>query len=270
MRVGQYGVPGVSALYQTDARQFFWGGDDSKIEILQHNSQFDATTRDAGSTPTTVIRSGLLLGRITSTGQLKHWDSAATDGSQHLFSVNREELDMLDPTGSAVDRFGPSVVRAPMKAKELLIKGAALIGHADEYLARQSLHGMGCVLDDDPQGWLTGMVRRNIIKTATGAIVASENGALFVVNGGAAVTLTLPAIKAGLRYSFLVIADQNLVVASAEGDNVIIINDASADSIAFSTSSQKIGAQLTVEAEYVNGTLKWIPSGAVGTQTTAT
>ena len=270
MQIGQFGIPGQSTAVFTDEREIFWGGDASRIEILQHNSEIDSTASDAGASPTTTIRSGLLLGRITSSGRLKQWDPTASDGTQHLFSVNRAELVMVDPYQSAVSRFAPTVVRAPLKASQLLILGAAFVGHAYEYLARRALALRGCILDDDPHAELAGLAVRDVVKTATGTVAASENGATIYVNGAGAVTLTLPAIKAGLRYRFVNIADQNLTVASAEGDNMMTVGDDAADSVTFSTASEKVGATLNVEARLVNGTAKWLTDAERATPTIAT
>lgn len=270
MRVGQFGIPGQQAAVFTNATEIFWGGDASRIEVLRSHKVISSVTRDAGNTPTTVLRGGLLLGLNASSGEYEEWDATATDGTEHVAAVNEHEIEILDAYGTATDRFPGTVVKAPLKAKALLIKGAALVGHADEYLARRQLAQRGCLLDDDPQNFLSGLTQRIIAKTATASIVASENGALFVVTGTGAVVLTLPAIKPGLKYSFVNTADQNLTIASAEGDNVIILNDASADSVAFSTANQKIGARLTVESVYVGGTLKWLQSGQLATPTTAT
>lgn len=269
-RIGQFGIPGQSASIFSAAREIFWGGDASRIEILRLHSQIDEASVDAGAAVTSTLRAGLILGKTTSGGQLKQWDTAATDGSQWLHSVNEHELSTLSAYGGTRDLFAPTVVRAPLKAAALLIKGVALVGHADEFLARRSLARMGCVLDDDTQNVLSGANQRLVTKTATGAITAAENGSLFIVNGAGAVVLTLPAIQAGLIYSFLNIADQNVTVTSVAGDDIIILNDLSADSVAFSTASEKIGAQVTVRAEYVAGTLKWIQSAQLATASTAT
>ena len=67
---------------------------------------------------------------------------------------------------------------------------------------------------------------------------------------------TLPAILPGLSFKFKGVVDQNMTVTSAEGDNVVALNDASADSIAFSTSSQKIGSGAVVYSNAA-GT-KWL------------
>lgn len=86
-------------------------------------------------------------------------------------------------------------------------------------------------------------------KTANYTVLATDNGTLFT-NAGAvgAVIFTLPAIAANLSFTFFVAADQSLTVASAAGDDMMVYNDIAADSVAFSTSSKKVGASLRVVA----------------------
>ncbi len=258
-RIGPYGQPGVTAAVFNQTREIFWGGDLSKIEILQSNSEVDAAAVDAGATVTSTLRPGLIMGKVTASGQLRQWDATATDGTQVVHSVNREELSTLDAYGSTRDLFGPTIFKAPLKASQLLIKGVALVGHADEYLARRALHAMGCRLDDDPWGVLAGAFERTITKATNYTVVAADNGMIFQQITADA-TFTLPAIKAGLRFKFLQTADFEIVVASAEGDNMVVGNDLSANSITFTTAGQQIGVQIEVEAMYVNGTLKWVPT----------
>lgn len=104
----------------------------------------------------------------------------------------------------------------------------------------------------DPATW-----RDEVAKTANYTVLGSDNGKLFTTTGaGAAVTFTLPAVKSGYCYGFLNAADQNMTVASAEGDNIVTVNDLSADSVAFSTSSEKIGAFVKL---YTNSAgTKWL------------
>jgi hypothetical protein len=271
MQIGQFGTPGVSAAVFSTARELFWGGDQSRQKIVRGQMDISSTLVDAGSTPTTHVRSGMMLGKLTSSGKGVHWDPTASDGSQYFNGVLEHELVMTEGfSATATDRHAPVVYSAPFKASSLLVLGVALVGGTFEFLARRMLHLSGSVLDDDPLGYLAGVTPRNIAKTVTGAITTAENGARFIVNGAGAVVLTLPTIKPGLRYSFLNTADQNLTVASAEGDNMVAVNDLSADSFAYSTSSQKIGAQGSVESMYVNDVLKWVASVHVATATIAT
>lgn len=100
-------------------------------------------------------------------------------------------------------------------------------------------YGLGI---QDTSSW-----RQEVAKTASYTVLAKDNGTLFTTTGASGtVTFTLPAIAPGLAFGFLNVVDQTMGVASAEGDNIVAINDASADSLTFSTSSQKIGAYLKV------------------------
>jgi hypothetical protein len=267
----QLGMPGVRAQVSTVTREIFWGGDAGRIKILRGQGQFSNTLRDAGGDPTTQIRPGLLLGALTADSKLVHWNPAATDGSEILRGVNEHELSMVEGFGStAAERFGPYVLNAPLKASQLLVLGVALTSSTFQYLARRRLALAGCILDDDPFGYLAGINPRTIPKTATGAITAAENGGTFIVKGAAAVTLTLPTLVPGLSFKFLNIAAQNLIIASAGSlDDIVTINDLSADTITFSTAGQLIGAQAEVYSDYVDGVLKWISTVQIGAATIA-
>lgn len=264
-------MPGVSSAVFSQDSELFWGGDESRIEVLRVDGIVDSSAEDAGSSPTSVLRKGLLLGKMTASGKLKEWDLASTDGSETLHSVLPVELTTIDRVSLlVVDRFGPVVVKAPLRASRLLYKGTALVGSAAEYAARVALAKFGCRLDDDPQGLLAGPATRDATVTATGAITASQSGTVFSCAGAAARTLTLPTLIPGLHYRFINTVGQNLTIASAEGDNIAGLNDLSMDSITFSTANQLIGATLDIYSGYVAGTLKWIPDCFAATATTAT
>lgn len=87
-------------------------------------------------------------------------------------------------------------------------------------------------------------------KTAAYTLVPGDVGKLFTNRGASgAVTFTLPKtgdVSAGWWAEFFVVADQTITVASNEGDNMILFNDAAADSLAFSTASEKVGGGLKV------------------------
>jgi len=264
-------MPGVGeAVFSQDA-ELFWGGDESRIEVLRSDAIVDSSAVDAGSSSSAVLRKGLLLGKITASGNLKEWDLTATDGSEVLHSILPVELVTLDRVSLAgVDRFAHVVIKAPLKASRLLYLGAALVGSAAEYAARVALARFGCRLDDDPQGTLSGALTRDAIVIATGAITASQTGTVFSCAGAGARTLTLPALVPGLNFRFINTVAQNLTIASAEGDNIAGLNDLSMDSITFSTANQQIGATLNIYSGYVSGVLKWIPDCFAPAATTAT
>lgn len=261
---GSNNVPGFTAIresYENNVLfQSFFMGD----VVFDPMPLISSTAVDSGNSGNTLIlRPGLLLGKLDSDGSWVAYDPTATNGAQVAQGVLVNEVNMLDySTGAAAARLGQAVVICG-KIK------AAMVLNLDQ-LARNQLMRRGFTFDDGKFVNLAS-ADRVVPKTANYTITANDHGTLFT-NAGAsgAVTFTLPTIAVGLRYEFLVVADQNVTVTSAEGDNVIIDNDASADSIAFSTASHKIGGRVVLEAIYVAGVLKWMASGQTNAQTTTT
>ena len=148
-------------------------------------------------------------------------------------------LKATDNNGNNIQRFGYVCVGGPVKA-------SALIGL--DYVARSQMRGR-FLFDDDLDGHWSQFgppYQKEGAKTANYTVVAADAGTLFTTTGATgAVTFTLPALAAGLGpFGFLNVVDQNMTVASAAGDDIVALNDASADSLAFSTANQKIGGHL--------------------------
>jgi len=256
---GGFATPGLGAAAYTTEREILWGGSDLQIGILRRNSIISGAARDAGNTSTTLLRRGLLLGKVDSTGELEEWDADASDGTQNIVSVLDISLKAQDFDANNTDRAFATLVRAPLIAAQLLIQGSALVGHTDEFLARRQLVAMGCVLDDDMQGFLAGRGDRvESNADASDTLTASQNGMTLFYSNAAAVAVTLPAIKPGLQYDLIRTADEEFVVASSEGDNIIMGNDLSADSVTFTTAGEQIGAHVRVKSVYVGTSLKWL------------
>jgi hypothetical protein len=82
-------------------------------------------------------------------------------------------------------------------------------------------------------------------KTASYRCTAQDHGKILTNRGASgAVTITLPPtadIVAGWSIRVFVVADQTVTVASNTADTMTLFNDATADSLAFSTASEKIG-----------------------------
>lgn len=275
--VGPWGEPGVGAAQFNVEAEIMWGGNKGGVEVLYADANIDSSAVDAGSVPTNVLRKGLLMGQLTASGKKVQWDSTATDGSADLRGVLDVEQRMVDGLGTARGTFPRLLIHAPIKASKLLIKGAALIGHADEYLARRNLHQMGFRLDDDPVGYLAGLTYRQVEKTANYTIVAADNGMTFIATT-ANVVFTLPAIKPGLSFSFLRYDAFTMGVVTPTPDDLIVGNDNAADSVTWSTAGNMIGAQLRVRSIRVAGVLRWLAevpvtpfgTGAFLTQTLVT
>lgn len=253
-------TPGQKAANFNSTAGLIWGGE--QVYVLRDQRVFDSTSVDAGNSPTSILRPGLLAGVLDATGECVDWDPDAIDGSQNLIGVLEHELKMTDEFANARDEFPGVLLRAPVKASALLIEGAALVGHAAEYLARVQLGRLGFVLDDDPQGYLSAQNQRSQSKVTNYTIVAADQGSRFDL-ATADATLTLPAIQAGLEFEVRRLSDHETVVASAEGDNMVVGNDLSADSVTYTTASEQIGAWIKIKAQYLNiagtQTLKWVP-----------
>lgn len=265
-RLGGFGLPGMGTLDQTAHRELFWGGDGGKGLILYRNAVIAGETRDAGNTPTTVLRPGLLLGLVTASGEYEEFDGDASDGSQNVAGVLETELKATDFDANNADRVCRIAVRGPVRTSQLLIQGSAFDGHADEYLARRQMVAAGFQFDDDPFGYKAG-APRTVHKITDYTVVADDNGTTFTL-GTADGTFTLPSVQPGLEFEFVNTADFELVVASADGDDMIVGNDAAADSVTFTTAGEQIGARVKVRGVYVNGTAKWLvelPQAPFGT-----
>jgi len=90
-----------------------------------------------------------------------------------------------------------------------------------------------------------GDIREVVALTASTTLTNDDMGKV-VTNRGASgsVTITLPtpsADNAGGMVEVRVVADQTVIVNCSTNDKIVIFNDAAADSVAWQTSSEKIG-----------------------------
>lgn len=257
-------VPGIQGTLDTFQNIMWWG---PKVLQVITNVFLDANTVDAGNTPTTVLRPGLLLGFKPATNKWIQWTPTATDGSQYISGVLLYDQQMLTTGNVAADRwFGYAMMRGLLKANSLLIPGNAnlgIVGDPLEFLVRAQLtQGGKFTLDDNYTadefaGWST-----THDSTADATITTAMNNTLFTTLGAAgAVNFTLPAPQKGLRYGFFNAVDQNMTVTAAAAGQLITFNNAAAASVAFSTAGNKIGGRIEVVG--ISAT-KWavIPSGA--------
>lgn len=257
--MGGWGTPGVGAERAVTESELLWGADHARNATLWKSGVISGAARDAGNSPTTVLRPGLILGKLDSGNEFEEWDADASDGSQYIAGILDTEMRAQDFDATNQDRvFRVLVARGPVKARKLLIEGAAFVGHSHEYLARRQLAYAGFVLDDDPFGYKAGRPRFATVTGTSDTLTADENGSHLFYNNAAAVAVTLPALKPGLEFNIMRVADEELVVSSAAGDDIIIGNDLSADSVTVTTAGEQIGAWYTFRSVYVATTLKWL------------
>jgi hypothetical protein len=250
---GAYIIPGQTGERLT-WENTFWFGD----RALQQwtGMILSGASRDTGNTSyTTILRSGLLLGKVTATNKIKEWNPTGTDGSQFIFgvldlSVNTQRL------GADQDRWlAYMMVGGTVKADRLIVPGTTAMGISGttyEHLIRAQLYRR-FIFSDQWDGTNIGGWRDIVAKTADYTVTEADNNILFTTRGAAgAVVFTLPATpKKGLRYGFHSVADQNMTVAGGTADNIVALNNLTADSVGFATSSTKIGGSFVV---YGDGT----------------
>lgn len=90
-------------------------------------------------------------------------------------------------------------------------------------------------------------------KTASYTCTKYDSGTIFHTTGAtAAVVFTLPQIADGpFWFKFINGADVDMTITSAVADTEVTFNDLNADSVAFSTSSEKIGGSVEVYCDGV-------------------
>lgn len=234
-----YGMfPGHSTTRETYESEFRWG---QHAQGLFGNGIISGAARDTGNTPTTELRPGLLLGQITASGKYVQYSPTATDGSEVASAILIEGLRTQSFEGTDQDRFYAVLVGGPVQASKVI------------NLDLQARQQMDKFIFDDINGvpgnhWYP--FKRQITKTASYTLVASDNFTLFDNTGASGtVVLTLPTIANGYLFGLVATVAQVLRFTSAEGSNVV------------GTSATNSSVSVTA----IGGVI-WIYSNAAGTK----
>lgn len=238
-------VPGLTTSRETYESEFRWG---SQFQGVFANALISGSAIDTGNNPTFELRPGLLLGQSIATGKYSQYSPTATDGTEVAAAILIEGLRMLDFSNNAVDRFYAVLVGGPVQATKVLNLDNQARACMDKFIFDDIFNIPG-------SHWFPW--KRFITKTANYSIVATDNFTHFD-NAGAAgsVTFTLPPIANGYFFGFTGLAAQTFAVASNEGTNMVLLNNASLSTATFSTGGQIIGASIRVYSNAA-GT-KWI------------
>ena len=119
-------IPGMGAEAfntDTDVADILYGS--PHLHVLLNYARVDGAARDAGNSPTTILRTGLVMGQVTATGKWKQWTSGAVDGSQVArgillaFGVNTQYDD------ADADRFLATILVAGYVNPEALCIGSS-------------------------------------------------------------------------------------------------------------------------------------------------
>lgn len=243
-------LPGMGSVVETFEAAVAWG----PYPRYFVGAWIASTAVDAGNSPTTTLRPGLVMGKQISTGQWTNYSPTAADGSEVAAGVLVTALRIQDvSTQTNVQKSYAVMVSGGVQASKLL---------GLDNMARAQMSGH-FIFDDFVPGNVEFQFQRFQTKTTSYQIVAADNLSHFDNLGAVgAVTFTLPPIANGYQFFFTAMAAQNLIVASTEGANMVTFNNASANSVAFQTGGNIIGGSLNV---YSNpAATKWIvePSGS--------
>ena len=240
----EYSVPGMTAQYTTITSDILWGR--AELQIYE-SVLLSGAARDAGNTPTTLLRPGLLLGQVTATKKWKEWNPTGTDGSEFIAGVLLTDIS-AQLLATNEDRFmGFVLKRGMVKASKLIVPGAAsatIVGAALEYVIRNAL-AKNFLLDDKPQ-WPMGGYRKIRVVTDDTTVTAADHLTLFIANKAGTVTFTLPTMLEGLEFEFTSLTDNAMAVVSTPADTLLTVNDIAADSITLGTSGEIIGGTIRI------------------------
>lgn len=210
-------VPGMGPEIETTENEIWWGRADQRVII---GGVLDKDTVDAGNDPTTLLRVGLALGRITASDQLTHWNPYATDGSHALVGfLTGTSQAMLTYGGTTAERLsGDIMVGGNVYGDRLLIPGESALGISGknyELLLLEQMQGRFQFSGD--YNTFAGTSRAwKYRECATATTLTKKDTKTHITNLGAAgsVTLTLPAPLPGFEILVTVVTAQNIVLAS--------------------------------------------------------
>ena len=249
MAFPQRGNPGFEAIRETEEAQVWFAGLFNEFHLFQKSCAFDSTNTDAGNTPTSTLRGGLIVSEEDTSGNCYTYDADANDGRQCVRGVLHQPIDMLDSDGTAEKKFN-----IPILTSGALLN-AQLLGDFDA-AARAQLMRLGFFFDTGlGEAFLT-HPRCTQDQTGNRTVVAADSGKEFLCTN--AVNFTLPTIANGLAFMFRQLSDTNMIITSAAGNDIVALDDLSASTITFSTANELIGAGVLIRAVFFGTTPKWV------------
>ena len=247
-------LPGMGTVVETFEQAYCWG----PYPRYFTGAYIGATASDPGNTPTWELRPGLVLGKQLSAGTWVNYSPTATDGSEIAAGVLTLALRMQDViTGVNTTKFYGIMVSGGVQAAKLL----GLDNMARAQMSNQFY------FDDNFAGNQQFPWQRFQTKQTNYQIVSTDNLSHFDNIGATGeVDFTLPPILNGYSFGFTAVANFTLKVISNEGANMVVLNNASANSVAFLTGSQIIGGSFRIYSNAA-GTKWFVEDVSAGTNT---
>lgn len=249
-------APGFQTKQESEEKQVTWSGQHGQNLVATKKVVIDSTATDAGNSPTTTLRGGLVVAVKDSDGNVYPYAADANDGRQIPLGILPKHQDML-VDDVATDRFSQVLVHGLVRENELV---------GLDPRAKAQLGGRFVFDRDLPASTGVLLHPRGVYrKSADYTVQQSDTGLLFIAT--AAVTFTLPTKQNGLAFRFLQTADAQMRISGSA--DVVHKGNSAASTVTFNTAGEKIGSQVLVECLYTaDGTLKWLVSNLGGTTAT--
>lgn len=202
---GWMGTPGIQPARETYEDQI-WREHFDFNAPFRRQCQISGAARDAGHAgQTTILRAGLLMGRVRGSNVVTTWNPAGTDGSQDLYGI------LLITTST--QEFGADrakwnsfvLVGGLVRSASIIVPGnaAAGLGGPNGAYVRQTLSNAGRFrVDDGEHDWIGNGYRGIEVRSANFTPAYRDSGKLFGLDNDAQVTLPLVGNSKGVVYDF--------------------------------------------------------------------
>lgn len=245
MYTGGYQIPGMNTVLEGVENQFWWGEIGQQIWL---GDTLSGAARDAGNTVTTLLRTGLLLGKITATGLLKEWNPTGTDGSQDIYGILGGMVHAQQNGANQQRYVGFVMVGGNVYSDRIIIPANAaegIVGDALEFAVLQQL-GRRFLFDRhltmlDPRSLKPRPMTAAEIAADAITVTTADHGRTFTfVGGDGATAVTLPEPQVGLTFHFVNLVSQTITLDMTTGKFV------TPGSITQDTISLTVGEQVTL------------------------
>lgn len=236
-----FSIPGMNTVLEGVENQPWWGKHEQQVWISEAIS---GAARDAGNTVTTLLRPGLLMGRVTASGLLKEWNPTGTDGSETIVGI-LGGIVHAQQGGSNQDRFvGFVQVAGNVYSDRVIIPGTAAEGIVGEALEFQVIQQLGARFLFDRHFHM-----RNAGKEASRfryltaaeitadavTVTTADHGKTFLMDGADGnTTFTLPAAKKGLTFHFAANVNTHSIIIALASGTISLPGDYAATAVTFS------------------------------------
>lgn len=214
-----FGLPGFQNIKETYEAELRWGS--GLGEFL--DARVAGAARDTGNSPTTVLRQGLPLGKLTADGKLYQWNPQAEDGRELLFGFLVVDHKVTDSDGIDRDLMTTVLVAGPVRGNKLLVPGNAAAGSLTVEMKSQMKFRY--LLDTDIT-FANSFGSVVVAKQADYTVPLAENFYTYTNEDATnIVVFTLPPVQKGLHYWFYAVENVAMSVRAGTGEFITRYGD---------------------------------------------